>query len=158
MVGTGIFGIPVTKALSAGGFQDPTSESAKATQMLVDKFGQGDMELILSVTSDGGVQSPESRAVGTDLASRLEASPHVASVASAWTAPPNAAPALVSEDGKTGLIVAGITGGESDAQKYTKELTDELVHDRDGVTVKAGGAAMIYVQINGQSEKDLLLM
>ena len=32
------------------------------------------------------------------------------------------------------------------------------MHDRDGVTVRAGGEAMIYVQINGQSEKDLLLM
>ena len=158
MVATGIFGIPVTKSLSAGGFQDPTSESAKATQMLVDKFGQGDMELILSVTSDGGVQGPESRAVAEDIASKLQASPHVASVTSAWTAPPAATPALVSKDGKTGLIVAGITGGENDAQKYTKELTDRLVYDRDGVTVKAGGGAMIYVQINGQSEKDLLLM
>lgn len=158
MVGTAIFGIPVTKSLSAGGFQDPTSESAKATQMLVDKFGQGDMELILSVTSDGGVQSPESRAVAADLASQLQASPDVASVTSAWTAPPGATPALISKDGKTGLIVAGITGGESGAQKHTKELTDRLVHDREGVTVKAGGGAMIYVQINGQSERDLLLM
>ena len=32
------------------------------------------------------------------------------------------------------------------------------MHDRDGVTVKAGGEAMIYVQVNGQSERDLLLM
>ena len=116
------------------------------------------MELIISVTSEGGAQSPESRAVGTDIAAQLQASPHVADVTSAWTAPPTAAPALVSKDGKTGLIVAGITGGESDAQKYTKELTERLVHDRDGVTVRAGGEAMIYVQINGQSEKDLLLM
>ena len=82
----------------------------------------------------------------------------MANVTSAWTSPPSAAPALVSKDGKTGLIVAGITGGESEAQKYTKELTERLVHDRDGVTVRAGGEAMIYVQINGQSEKDLLLM
>ncbi|MFY9918669.1 MAG: MMPL family transporter [Mycobacterium sp.] len=158
MVATGIFGIPVTKSLSAGGFQDPTSESAKAAQMLVDKFGQGDMELVLSLTSDGGAQSPESRAVGNYLVSQLQASPHVAGVTSAWTAPATAVPALISKDGKTGLIVASITGGESNAQKYTKELSDRLVHDRDGVTVRAGGEAMIYVQINGQTEKDLLLM
>ncbi len=158
MVATGIFGIPVTKSLSAGGFQDPTSESAQASKVLVDKFGQGDMELLISVTSDAGAQSPEARAVGADIAGQLQASPHVANVTSAWTSPPSAAPALVSKDGKTGLIVAGITGGESQAQKYTKELTERLVHDRDGVTVRAGGEAMIYVQINGQSEKDLLLM
>jgi len=158
MVATGIFGIPVTKSLSAGGFQDPTSESAKASKVLVDKFGQGDMELLITVTSDGGAQGPEARAVGSDIASKLEASPYVANVTSAWTAPATAAPALMSKDGKTGLIVAGVTGGESEAQKHAKELTERLVHDRDGVTVRAGGEAMIYVQINGQTEKDLLLM
>ena len=114
------------------------------------------MELVISVTDDSaaaGAQSPTARAVGTDIAAQLQASPHVADVTSAWTAPPSATPALVSKDGKTGLIVAGITGGESDAQKYAKELTDRLVHDRDGVTVRAGGEAMIYVQINGADRK-----
>ncbi|RDH78262.1 MMPL family transporter [Mycolicibacterium moriokaense] len=158
MVATGIFGIPVTKSLSAGGFQDTTSESAKASKVLVDKFGQGDMDLIVSVTSDDGVQSREARAVGSEIVAQLQASPHVADVTSTWTAPQRAVPALVSKDGKTGLIIAGITGGESNAQKYTKELTERLVYDRDGVTVRAGGEAMTYVQINGQTEKDLLLM
>lgn len=158
MVACGIFGIPVAKHLSAGGFQDPTSESAEATQLLVDTFGQGDMELILSVHSDEGAQSPRARAVGEELAAELRASPSVVGVTSLWSAPPTAAPALISEDGKTGLIVAGITGGESGAQKHAKELTERLVHDRDGVTVRAGGEAMIYVQINGQSERDLLKM
>jgi RND superfamily putative drug exporter len=158
MVACGIFGIPVAKTLSAGGFQDPTSQSAQATQLLVDKFDQGDMELVISVTSDQGADDAQARAVGTDIATQLTVSPNVAQVASAWTAPPSARPALVSEDGKTGLIVAGITGGESGAQKHAKELTDRLVHDRDGVTVRAGGVAMTYVQINGQSEKDLLTM
>jgi RND superfamily putative drug exporter len=158
MVACGIFGIPVAKHLSAGGFQDPTSESAQATKLLVDKFGQGDMELLISVTSDRGAQAPAARAVGTEITDQLKASPYVGEVTSAWTAPASAAPALVSKDGKTGLIVAGITGGESGAQQHAKELTEKLVHDRDGVTVRAGGEAMIYVQINGQSEKDLLTM
>ena len=83
---------------------------------------------------------------------------HVAEVNSAWTAPPPAAPALISKDGKTGLIVAGITGGENGAQKHAKTAGRQLVHDRDGVTVRAGGEAMTTVQVNSQSEKDLLLM
>ncbi|MDZ4266620.1 MAG: MMPL family transporter [Mycobacterium sp.] len=157
MVGCGIFGVPVIKHLSAGGFQDPTSESAEATQLLVDKFGQGDMELVIGVTSESGVDGA-ARRVGTDITAELAESPYVGTVTSAWTAPPGAAPALISEDGRTGLIVAGITGGESGAQKHAKELTDELVYDRDGVSVRAGGTAMTYVQINSQSEKDLLLM
>jgi len=56
MVACGIFGIPVAKSLSAGGFQDPTSESAQATRQLVDKFGQGDMQLLISVTDDDTAQ------------------------------------------------------------------------------------------------------
>jgi putative drug exporter of the RND superfamily len=158
MVACGIFGIPVAKHLSAGGFQDPTSESAQATKMLVDKFGQGDMELLITVTSDDGAQAPAARSVGTDIVEQLKASRYVADTNSAWTAPASAAPALISKDGKTGLIVAGITGGESGAQKHANELTARLVYDRDGVTVRAGGEAMTYVQINGQSEKDLLTM
>ncbi|MCV7301543.1 MMPL family transporter [Mycobacterium barrassiae] len=161
MVACGIFGIPVAKSLSAGGFQDPTSESTRATQLLVDKFGQGDMELVISVTdadAPAGAQSPAARAVATDIITQMQEAPGVAQVTSAWTAPPSAAPALVSKDGKTGLIVAGLTGGETGAQKHAKELTARLVHDRDGVTVRAGGEAMIYVQINAQTEKDLLTM
>ena len=158
LIGCGIFGIPVAKHLSAGGMKDPTSQSAQAAKLLVDKFGQGDMQLLISVTSDAGAQSPEAQVVAADIAAQLKASPYVADVTSAWTAPPPAAPALISKDGKTGLIVAGITGGESDAQKHAKALTGQLVHDRDGVTVRAGGEVMTYVQVNGQTEKDLLLM
>ena len=158
MVACGIFGIPVAKHLSAGGFQDPTSESAKATELLVDRFGQGDMEFIVSVRSDDGARSAKARAVGEEIAAELRTAPFVVGVSSLWTAPPTAAPAMISADGKTGLIVAGITGGESGAQKHAKELAERLVHDRDGVAVRAGGEAMIYVQINGQSEKDLLRM
>jgi RND superfamily putative drug exporter len=161
MVACGIFGIPVAKSLSAGGFQDPTSESAQATKLLAGKFGQGDMQLLISVTDNTTVQGAQSEAassVGKDVTAQLQASPYVAQVTSAWTAPAPAVPALISKDGKTGLIVAGIVGGESGAQKHAKELTGQLVHDRDGVTVRAGGEVMTYVQINGQSEKDLLTM
>ena len=158
MVAAAVFGIPVAKSLSAGGFQDPTSESAQATKLLTDKFHQGDMQLLFTVTAPDGVKSSDATAVATDIVDHLKQSPHVADVTSPWTAPPQAAANLISEDGKTGLIVAGITGGENDGQKYAKALSDELVHDRDGVTVRSGGIAMVYSQINAQTERDLLVM
>jgi RND superfamily putative drug exporter len=64
----------------------------------------------------------------------------------------------VSKDGKSGLIVANLKGGENNAQNYAKTLASDVVHDRDGVTVQAGGLAMAYTQINHQNERDLLLM
>ena len=94
------------------------------------------MELLISVTSDAGAQGPQAVAAGTDIAEQLQrvavrrAGDLRVDVAAI------AAHALISKDGKTGLIVAGITGGESEAQKHAKALTDQLVHDRDGVTVK----------------------
>ena len=158
MVAAAVFGIPVAKSLSAGGFQDPTSESAQATKLLTDKFDQGDMQLLVTVTAPDGVKSSSATAVASDIVEHLKQSPHVANVTSPWTVPPQAAADMITKDGKTGLIVAGITGGENDAQKYAKALSDEVVHDRDGVTVRSGGIAMVYSQINAQTERDLLLM
>ncbi len=56
------------------------------------------------------------------------------------------------------MIVVNLKGGENDAQKNAQTLSDEFVHDRDGVTVRAGGSAMQYAQINKQNQDDLLLM
>src|SRR5215218_359172 len=52
MIGTATFGIPVAKSLSAGGGLDPGAESSQASALLSDKFEQGDMTLVLTVTSD----------------------------------------------------------------------------------------------------------
>ncbi|HJT91108.1 MAG TPA: MMPL family transporter [Mycobacterium sp.] len=154
----GIFGILVAKSLSASGFQDPTSESSRATQLLTDKFSQGDVQMLITVTAPDQVLAPSARAVGLDVVDRLKRSPHVANVTSAWTAAPGAATELVSKDGKSGLIVAGISGSENDAQAYAKALADQVTGSRDGITVRAGGVAMVNVQITEQSQRDLLLM
>jgi uncharacterized membrane protein YdfJ with MMPL/SSD domain len=158
LVAAAVFGIPVAKSLSAGGFQDPTSESAQAIRLLTDKFGQSDQKMLVTVSSPAGAASEQARRVGTDIVEQLKQSPLVFNVTSAWTSPPAAAAGLVSTDGKSGLIVANLKGGENNAQKYAKTLCGQVVHDRDGVSVRAGGVAMVYAQINEQNERDLLLM
>ncbi|MDT5161027.1 MAG: putative drug exporter of the superfamily, partial [Mycobacterium sp.] len=154
----GIFGVPVAKSLSASGFQDPTSESAKATQFLTDHFHQGDVQLLIVVSTPNGIDSAAARGVGNEIVDQLRSSPHVAQVSSPWTAPPAAAADLVSRDRTSGLVVAGITGDESQQQKYATELTDQVAHDHGGVTVRSGGTAMVNVQITEQSQRDLLVM
>jgi RND superfamily putative drug exporter len=52
MAAAGVFGIPVAQSLSAGGFADPTSESARATKVLTDKFGLGDMQLLFGARDE----------------------------------------------------------------------------------------------------------
>ena len=153
-----IFGVPVANSLSASGFQDPTSQSARASQLLTDKFSQGDTQLLFTVSTPDGVDSPAARAAGSEIVDQLRRSPHVVDVTSPWTTPAQAAADLVSKDRNTGLIVAGIKGNESDQQKYAEELSTQVTHDRNGVTVRSGGAAMVNVQITKQSQRDLLVM
>jgi putative drug exporter of the RND superfamily len=160
LVAAAIFGTPVAKSLSAGGFQDPSSESSRAVQLMTDKFGQSDQQMLIVVTAPGGASSDQARQVGTDIVDRLKRSQWVFNVTS-WTVPsssPQAAADLVSTDGKSGLIVANLRGGENNAQKYAETLADHIVHDRDGVMVRTGGQAMVYAQINRQNQRDLLLM
>ncbi len=154
----GIFGVPVAKSLSASGFQDPGAESSRATELLTDKFHQGDVQLFVIVSSSDGFDSADARATGSRIVDQLRASPHVATVTSPWTTPPAAAADLVSKDRTAGLVVAGITGDESQQQTYAKELSDEVVRGDGNVTVRSGGTAMVNVQITDQSQRDLLLM
>ena len=162
MLAAGIFGVPVAKSLSSSGFQDPTSESARATQLLTDKFHQGDMQMLISVTAPDSAAGPAARAVGLVIVDQLKRSPNVTEVTSAWTAPPAAAKRLVSKDGKTALVVAGISGGESVAQATAQTLSDEVTRDHPagttGIIVRSGGDAMVNAQINSQLQRDLLLM
>jgi RND superfamily putative drug exporter len=158
MIVIGAFGTTVADKLSPSGFQDPSAESSRVAKLLTEKFGRGDVPLVIVVTAPDRYDSPQARAVATNAIDILEASGHVATVTSAWTAPPPAASALVSADKRSGLIVTGIVGPESRQQAYTKELTDAIAGERDGVVVRAGGAAMVNLQVTEQSKRDLLLL
>jgi putative drug exporter of the RND superfamily len=138
-IAAAVFGIPVAKSLAPGGFQDPNSESARTIAVLADKFGQSGQQMLILVTAPAGANSEPARKVGTDLVDELQHSPLVYNVSSPWTAPPQAAADLISKDSKSGLIVVNLKGGENDAQKNAKTLSDQFVHDSDGVTVRAGG-------------------
>jgi len=158
MVGSAIFGVPCVKTLAGGGFQDPGSESARATALLAEKFHRTDTQMLIMLSSQAGAESAAVRSVGTYIVGRLDISPYVAYVVSPWKAAPQAAASLISKDGKSALIVADIIGGERDAPIYAQKLSDELVRDRDGVVVRAGGLAAVDAQIKEQTEQDLLMM
>ncbi len=157
-VALGVFGVPVAKSLSPSGFQDPGAESSRATELLTDKFGQGDVQLQVVVSSPDGIDSADARATGTRIVDELRRSPHVANVLSPWTTPQAAAADLVSRDRTAGLVVAGINGNEAEQQTYAKELSEQVAKNGGDVTVRSGGTAMVNVQITDQSQRDLLLM
>ncbi|MGE2715539.1 MMPL family transporter [Mycolicibacterium litorale] len=158
LIACAVFGVPVTDSLSGGGFRDPQSDSARASAILSDNFDRPEMQLLLTVTAPDGAMSGAGAAVGTEIVAALERSPDVGYVESPWGAPPGAARELVSTDGTTALVVAGLVGDESDAAVHAKELSSALTRDSGGVSVRAGGGAAVNAQINEQTEKDLLAM
>jgi putative drug exporter of the RND superfamily len=158
MAGTAIFGVPCVKSLAGGGFQDPGSESAQAAALLANKFHRTDSQLLIMLSAPDAAGPAAVREVGTGIVARLNSSPYVAHLVSPWHALPQVATSLISRDGKSALIVADLIGGERDSPTYAQKLSDELIHDRDGVTVRAGGMAATDAQITQQTEKDLLMM
>jgi len=157
MVACAIFGAPVTKVLSAGGFTDPASESARAADILASKFHQSDVQLVITVTADGGVHSAEATQTAADIVAVLTSSPDTVGVTSFWNAPESAAQALRSTDGKTGVITAGLRGGDAEYAKIARKVVDRFPPDRNGVVVRAGGA-LTYSEVDEQTERDLVSM
>ncbi|CAN5469731.1 MMPL family transporter [soil metagenome] len=156
MIAAAAFGVPVASHLASGGMRDPGSESSRVADLLEGTFDQGNLQLILTVTSPDGVTSPEARAMGREIVRELEEDPRVGVVSSPWNVP--TASGLVSTDGTTGLVIAGVSGSDNEAQQHAKVLAGELQRTNDQVTVRAGGEATIYWQTTQQTERDLLLM
>ena len=145
MVGAAVFGIPVG------------SESSKATAPLLEKSGQAATSVVFTVTSNLPL-SPTARTVGLDIVAALQNSPYVTAVQSAWTVPPQAAGPFVSTDGRTGLIIASLSGSSADAHIEADRLAQEFSRDRRGVAVRAGGEAVVDNSVDAGVHRGLMLM
>ncbi|WP_448448838.1 MMPL family transporter [Mycolicibacterium sp. XJ775] len=154
----GLFSSSVSGSLSAGGGFDPSSESARANALLEQKFGRSQWQLVITVSAQQDVRDGPARALGTSIVDQLRASPHVLSVTSPWTVPPPDAQRLISRDGSSGLIVAGIGGDEGTIAARATELARQVVTEKDGVTVRAGGVTVFSTQIEEQTKHDMLVM
>ena len=156
MIGAGVFGAPVSKSLSAGGYDDPKSQSFAARAILRDHFDRGTMDIVFEVIAPGGADSPGAKARGDEVEAALRKSGHARQIASYWSTPGPAASALKSKDGKTGIVFAEMDGTDAVAPQRGKDIADTIPTVKDGVKVLFGGSAALYDQVNSQSEKDLL--
>ncbi|WP_237741703.1 MMPL family transporter [Tsukamurella sp. 1534] len=151
----GVLGAGVGGALKSGGSTDPDAESARAQQVLADEFQRGGSPLVLSLSVADPARLAAVAEYAGALTAALGADGAVQRVDSAWS-DPAAAARLTSGDGRTGLVVARLTGGTGEAPHHAEVLVGALPPPPDGVTVRAGGEAMTYQQINEQSGRDLV--
>ena len=151
VVGAGAFG-----QLSSGGFDDPSAESTLANQLTAEHFGPAPNLIMVGTADDGDVTSEASTAAGKELTANLAAEPDVTVLASYWTTP---VPQLKSIDGRSGLILAVIAGGQGQMVTRGAELIDTYGGENGGhtgLTVLSGGPAGVYGDINTQVTKSLV--
>lgn len=159
LVLAGVFAAPATWKLAAGGFfNEPGAESTRAEQVLEGIFSAGGEPIVLTVSSDAGADSPAAAARGRAILTELQASPYVRQPISYWTTPTQLSGSLLSQDHRTALVAAQIIGDDVDAPVRARELIEPLLGTRDGVTVTAGGQAMVFSQMQKQTHSDLLLL
>ncbi|MCP9622400.1 MMPL family transporter [Nocardia otitidiscaviarum] len=160
MIICGGFGATVKSHMVGGGYLTSELESVRANDFIEDNFPGGNPNLIVMITAEGGVNSPEARSEAQRITDELRADSTITGVRSYWTTVTersDLATALRSKDSKRGLIMATLLGTDTQIQNRAAELTGDLSGDRDGVQVRVGGMAGTFADINHQVEKDLIL-
>ena len=152
LAGAAVLGVGAFGKLQGGGFEDPGSDSARATTALADRFG-GQNDLVLVVDAGGSVDAAST--AGTALTARLAGEPDLRGVASYWT---TGAPAMRSEDGGKALLVASIATEDFDIRReVTDRIKTSYEGERDGLTVAVGGESGVFRDVNTQVTEDLAL-
>ena len=158
VVAAALFGAPVAKHLSAGGFASPGAPSTKANDLLASRFRAGDPNLVFQVSAAGGVNAAAARTEGERLVAALGREQYASQIGSYWTAPRDLATGFRSKDGRSGLVVARIAGDDDSAPKRAGAITTRiLAQPTAGVTVRPGGIATAYHQVTHQVSHDLEL-
>jgi RND superfamily putative drug exporter len=144
--GTGVFG-----SLGGGGFEDPNSESARATQQATRVFGRHRADVVVLYSSptltvdDAAFRASAQRTLGA-LPDR-----YVAKTTSYWT---TGAPQLVSADRHATYAVLELAGADGDAREEAlAAVRDEL--PAPGLSTRVGGETAIDHDIDSQVAEDI---
>jgi putative drug exporter of the RND superfamily len=162
LVGTAVFfivagplGGDVASRLSSGGFEDPDSESSRASDTIEDEFGNQTPDLVLLVTAKNGmVDDADVVAAGNALTAELGSERGVDRAISYWNL--GNPPPLRSGDGRQALVVAALRGDEDEVHDTAERLSPRYAGSQGPVTVGVGGFAEVFRQVNEEVEADLV--
>ncbi|MFJ2259084.1 MMPL family transporter [Streptomyces sp. NPDC087844] len=154
LVVAGAFGGSVLQELSAGGFVDDSTESARTAKAMDDRFGAGAPDLVLLVSDERGVDSPAVAAAGARLTTRVAREEGVEQAVSYWSL--GRAEPLRGKDGRRALVMARISGDEDQVQDTFERLEDRYRHTPQGLDVRVGGNALADKEMSETTEKDLI--
>ncbi|MFA1544904.1 MMPL family transporter [Actinomadura chokoriensis] len=146
--GTGVFGA----LTSAGGFDTPGSESAKAARIAERDLGRDEADVVVLYQGRTTVDDPSFRA---SVERALAALPReeIASTATYWT---TGSPQFVSQDRTATYAVLELAGADEAARQDSYEaLKDGLTEVGGGLTAKVGGSVGTETAINERVVSDI---
>ena len=151
----GVVGGDVQSRLKSGGFEDPSSESARATAILEETFGAGDPDVVMVVTArEGTVDDPAVEAAAQDLVTEVAGRAAVAEVTSYWQL--GSPPPLRTPDGDRAMVFVRLLGSEDERLTAAGELREAFQGRGEVIDVGVGGEMAVFDQVNDVIEEDLV--
>jgi RND superfamily putative drug exporter len=155
IIGTfGVFAVRVEHALAGAGWQDSTSQSVKARDIVQRDFaGLGSTALQVVVVDHHGpiAADPAAQRVVTDVASTLRANPDVSKV----TLPQPGA--SLSRDGRTAIVTAGAKSDPNAMVQAADALNGPLSRlARPNVSVTLTGDSALWANFNNANRSAML--
>ena len=155
MVIAGVLGTRAFGVLPDEGFEDPGSESFRADELVGERFGGGESDIVIVATAAGGdVDAPDAVAAGTTVSAQIAAFDGVDTVTSYWSA--NSPPTLRSEGGDAALVLVDAQGGSAeDVLGLAEDLADASEEQGSEVTLAITGGEAIGNAFGETIEGDL---
>ncbi|MFE0378101.1 MMPL family transporter [Streptomyces inhibens] len=143
----------LSERLSVGGFAASGTPSARA-EAWAARFGADRPELVLVLRpSRRALDSPAVQAAGRRITERLAAERGVSRARSYWT---EADGALRSADGRSALVLADLSGSETDTARTAQRLVPRYTEHGSLFAVRATGPAWSLAQSTEQARTDLV--
>ena len=149
-----IFGIQSFGALKGGGYEDPTSDSARVTSLLSTEFKIDQPELVAIIDFGRSADDPLSATVATAFTDRLNEYPEVEKLDSYYS---NGKPAsLKSIDGTAVYFFINLDDKINQAQVATA-MQDEFGSGFNEASVYLAGMVAVTSELNAMISSDLAL-
>ena len=149
-----IFGIQSFGALKGGGYEDPTSDSARVTTLLSTEFKIDQPELVAILDFGRSADDPLSQTVATAFADRLNEYSAVDEVSSYYTN--GRAASLKSIDGTAVYFFVNLDDKVNQA-KVATEMQDEFGGGFNEASVYLAGMVAVTSELNAMISSDLAL-
>ena len=154
----GAIGSQAFGRLDSGGYSDKNSESAKATEYVINKFKVQEPVVTLVVDSTTSIDDPTVAARGVALEKLVQKVAGVNKTYSYWST--GGSPTMKSIDGKAAfiLVYGKLKSNDFDGLSKLGALIQEKFDGKyQGLDIYASGPGVITHSINHRIEKDLAL-